>query len=395
MTHNGLRSLNKLDMLQMKKNAKAIAKHASNKNGPKTENDRPSSAIIYGSEMNIVFVGAEVGPWRKTGGLGDVLGGLPPTMAGNGHRVMTVSPCYDQSVLHAADKKDVVGLMQNSTRRLLKSSVTKVLVEASSLELLATFCDSILKKDGSEKLSDEAIEKTIKKVEVNPVWQQKKLREFFQKKGIHVTAYSPLGGRGTRWGTNRVMDCETLKEIADAKGKTVAQVHFPGAYFGAIFFSSSRTLLLYARFTSLLVLFWCSFYYLSTGVNYLGPPRKDHGSCAPAFCRIIISMGAVTEGSGLKENDLELAKTLVRPNGMFFTDVAKESLLTDARYESVSRVCIVCEEDQLMKPEFQRWIIQNSPPDEVKSIANADHMIILSKPKELCLCLQEISQKYH
>ncbi|KAF5945705.1 hypothetical protein HYC85_015933 [Camellia sinensis] len=93
--------------------------------------------------------------------------------------------------------------------------------------------------------------------------------------------------------------------------------------------------------------------------------------------------------------DLELAKTLVRPNGMFFDDVAKESLLTEARYGSVSRVYIVCEEDQLMKPEFQRWIIQNSPPDEVKSIANADHMIILSKPKELCLCLQEISQKYH
>ncbi|CAL5400120.1 unnamed protein product [Camellia sinensis] len=97
----------------------------------------------------------------------------------------------------------------------------------------------------------------------------------------------------------------------------------------------------------------------------------------------------------LIQEDLELAKTLVRPNGMFFDDVAKESLLTEARYGSVSRVYIVCEEDQLMKPEFQRWIIQNNPPDEVKSIANADHMIILSIPKELCLCLQEISQKYH
>ncbi|GMP59494.1 hypothetical protein CsSME_00022761 [Camellia sinensis var. sinensis] len=93
--------------------------------------------------------------------------------------------------------------------------------------------------------------------------------------------------------------------------------------------------------------------------------------------------------------DLELAKMLVRPNGMFFDDVAKESLLIEARYGSVSRVYIVCEEDQLMKPEFQRWIIQNNPPDEVKSITNADHMIILSIPKELCLCLQEISQKYH
>ncbi|CAL5339107.1 unnamed protein product [Camellia sinensis] len=81
--------------------------------------------------------------------------------------------------------------------------------------------------------------------------------------------------------------------------------------------------------------------------------------------------------------DLELAKTLVRPNGMFFDDVAKESLLTEPRYGSVSRVYIVCEENQLMKPEFQRWIIQNSPPDEIKSIANVDHMIILSKPKEV------------
>ncbi|GMP59502.1 hypothetical protein CsSME_00022765 [Camellia sinensis var. sinensis] len=64
----------------------------------------------------------------------------------------------------------------------------------------------------------------VNQVEVNPVWQQKKLREFCEKKGIHVTAYSPLGASGTRWGNNRVMDCETLKEIADAKGKTVAQV---------------------------------------------------------------------------------------------------------------------------------------------------------------------------
>ncbi|MCI01362.1 cullin-1-like, partial [Trifolium medium] len=33
----------------------------------------------------------------------------------------------------------------------------------SSAELLATFCDNILKKGGSEKLSDEAIEETLEK----------------------------------------------------------------------------------------------------------------------------------------------------------------------------------------------------------------------------------------
>lgn len=37
---------------------------------------------------------------------------------------------------------------------------------SSSAELLATFCDNILKKGGGEKLSDEAIEETLEKVMV-------------------------------------------------------------------------------------------------------------------------------------------------------------------------------------------------------------------------------------
>lgn len=64
------------------------------------------------------------------------------------------------------------------------------------------------------------------KVEMHPLWQQNKLREFCMEKGIHVSAYSPLGGRNTPWGTNKVMECEVLNEIAKAKGKTVAQVSF-------------------------------------------------------------------------------------------------------------------------------------------------------------------------
>ncbi|XP_043721749.1 non-functional NADPH-dependent codeinone reductase 2-like [Telopea speciosissima] len=64
----------------------------------------------------------------------------------------------------------------------------------------------------------------INQVEMNPLWQQKKLREFCKEKGIHVTAYSPLGAKGTPWGTNRVMECEALQEIAEARRKTIAQV---------------------------------------------------------------------------------------------------------------------------------------------------------------------------
>ncbi|KAF6142156.1 hypothetical protein GIB67_037074, partial [Kingdonia uniflora] len=55
-----------------------------------------SGAIICEGGMNLEFVGAEVGPWSKTDGLGDVLGGLPPAMAGNGHRIMTDYQCYNQ-----------------------------------------------------------------------------------------------------------------------------------------------------------------------------------------------------------------------------------------------------------------------------------------------------------
>lgn len=39
-----------------------------------------------------------------------------------------------------------------------------------------------------------------------------------------LTAYASLGASGTIWGSNRVMENETLIQIANAKGKTLAQV---------------------------------------------------------------------------------------------------------------------------------------------------------------------------
>lgn len=80
LTHNGLRPLHNLDLLRMRSHVKAIARQALIKS-KKTESDGVSGKIVCGKGMNLVFVGAEVGPWSKTGGLGDVLGGLPPAMA--------------------------------------------------------------------------------------------------------------------------------------------------------------------------------------------------------------------------------------------------------------------------------------------------------------------------
>ncbi|OAP17848.1 hypothetical protein AXX17_AT1G53050 [Arabidopsis thaliana] len=67
-------------------------------------------------------------------------------------------------------------------------------------------------------------------VEMSPVWQQRKLRELCKSKGIVVTAYSVLGSRGAFWGTHKIMESDVLKEIAEAKGKTVAQVSMRWAY---------------------------------------------------------------------------------------------------------------------------------------------------------------------
>ncbi len=44
--------------------------------------------------MDICLVAAEIAPWSKTGGLGDVAGALPRALAKRGHRVMAVSPRY-------------------------------------------------------------------------------------------------------------------------------------------------------------------------------------------------------------------------------------------------------------------------------------------------------------
>ncbi|KAM0072152.1 putative NDP-glucose--starch glucosyltransferase [Helianthus debilis subsp. tardiflorus] len=65
-------------------------------NANRIQNVKSRKFVVCGLGMNLVFVAAEVGPWSKTGGLGDVVGGLPPAMAANGHRVMTVAPRYDQ-----------------------------------------------------------------------------------------------------------------------------------------------------------------------------------------------------------------------------------------------------------------------------------------------------------
>nr|ABF94850.1 NADH-dependent oxidoreductase 1, putative, expressed [Oryza sativa Japonica Group] len=76
-------------------------------------------------------------------------------------------------------------------------------------------------------LSFATIPPAVNQVEVNPVWQQRKLRELCREKGVQICAYSPLGASGTHWGSDSVMASAVLRDIAQSKGKTVAQARVP------------------------------------------------------------------------------------------------------------------------------------------------------------------------
>ncbi|KAL3640258.1 hypothetical protein CASFOL_015226 [Castilleja foliolosa] len=94
--------------------------------------------------------------------------------------------------------------------------------------------------------------------------------------------------------------------------------------------------------------------------------------------------------------DITLAMCLIRPSPLFvdFHESSKETALTRENYGSVPRAYVVCEQDNCMKEEMQRWLIHNNPPNEVKVIKGSDHMAMMSKPNDLCLFLLEIGGKY-
>ncbi|KAJ4817948.1 NAD(P)-linked oxidoreductase superfamily protein [Rhynchospora pubera] len=75
-----------------------------------------------------------------------------------------------------------------------------------------------------ELLTFANIPPAINQVEMNPGWQQQKLRRYCANKGIFITACYPLGGQITFGNTNHVLTSDVLKKIATAKGKTAAQI---------------------------------------------------------------------------------------------------------------------------------------------------------------------------
>ncbi|VFQ74575.1 unnamed protein product [Cuscuta campestris] len=64
----------------------------------------------------------------------------------------------------------------------------------------------------------------VNQVECHPSWQQNKLRNFCKSKGVHLSAYSPLGSPGTTWIKSNVLSQPVVLSVAEKLGKTPAQV---------------------------------------------------------------------------------------------------------------------------------------------------------------------------
>ncbi|XLR15643.1 hypothetical protein S83_043581, partial [Arachis hypogaea] len=73
-------------------------------------------------------------------------------------------------------------LFHKALKEAFEVFCNKGVAGSSSAELLATFCDNILKKGGSEKLSDEAIEETLEKKLLAYMSDKDLFAKFYRKK---------------------------------------------------------------------------------------------------------------------------------------------------------------------------------------------------------------------
>ncbi|KAF9624743.1 hypothetical protein IFM89_013281 [Coptis chinensis] len=119
--------------------------------------------------------------------------------------------------LTSATKKDLLPLDVKGTWQAMEECQRLGL--AKSIGVSNFSCKKL-----SQLLDYATIPPAVNQVEMHPLWQQRKLRDYCAEKGIHVSAFSPLGGKGAFWGSNAVFDSEQIKQIAQAKGKSVAQI---------------------------------------------------------------------------------------------------------------------------------------------------------------------------
>ncbi|XP_039005745.1 cullin-1-like isoform X2 [Hibiscus syriacus] len=98
--------------------------------------------------------------------------------------VRKIIKLHDKHMTYVTDSFQNHTLFHKALKEAFEVFCNKPVTGSSSAELLATFCDNILKKGGSEKLSDEAIEETLEKVVKLLAYINDKdlFAEFYRKK---------------------------------------------------------------------------------------------------------------------------------------------------------------------------------------------------------------------
>ena len=92
---------------------------------------------------------------------------------------------------------------------------------------------------------------------------------------------------------------------------------------------------------------------------------------------------------------MTLATLLLRPLRLFSDEyLSKQLMLSTKKYGSVKRVYIIVEKDKVIKRDFQLWMTERNPPNDVVEIKGSDHMVMMSKTIELWSHLQGIAKKY-
>ncbi|KAM7474456.1 hypothetical protein LguiB_021699 [Lonicera macranthoides] len=92
--------------------------------------------------------------------------------------------------------------------------------------------------------------------------------------------------------------------------------------------------------------------------------------------------------------DWILATLLVRPLPLYSDqDMENVLMLSSNKYGLVKQAFIISEQDNAIIPNFQHLMIMRNPPTELQKILTSDHMVMISKPFELPVHLNNIAQK--
>ncbi|EOX98164.1 hypothetical protein QUC31_015323 [Theobroma cacao] len=92
--------------------------------------------------------------------------------------------------------------------------------------------------------------------------------------------------------------------------------------------------------------------------------------------------------------DWALANVLMRPIPLYsMEDMSTELVLSKKRYGSVNRAFIISEKDMVSRKDLVYWMIEKNPPHQVEEVKGSDHMVMMSKPRQLCNLLLSIATK--